>query len=45
MARILRLVATAVGTLLGVWYRAVLALPEVKRRKARRRAAAKAAER
>lgn len=38
MVRILRLVASAIGTLLGVWYRAVLATPEVKRRKARRRA-------
>lgn len=38
MVRILRLVASALGFLLGVWYRAVLALPEVKRRKALRRA-------
>ena len=38
MVRILRLVASALGVLLGVWYRAVLALPAVKRRKAERRA-------
>jgi hypothetical protein len=44
MARILRLVAAALGTALGIWYRAVLALPEVKRRKRARRAAAKAAQ-
>jgi hypothetical protein len=37
MARILRLAMTAIGTLLGIWYRAVLAVPEVKRRKALRR--------
>ncbi|HZD87819.1 MAG TPA: hypothetical protein VE088_07430 [Gaiellaceae bacterium] len=36
--RVLRLVASAFATLLGVWYRAVLAAPEVKRRKAARRA-------
>jgi hypothetical protein len=35
--RILRLVASGVVALLGLWYRAVLAAPEVKRRKAARR--------
>jgi hypothetical protein len=36
--RILRLATVALAALLRVWYRAVLAAPEVKRRKARRRA-------
>ncbi|HET7566425.1 MAG TPA: hypothetical protein VFJ91_00410 [Gaiellaceae bacterium] len=38
MVRVVRIVAGAFGALLGVWYRAVLAAPEVRRRKARRRA-------
>jgi hypothetical protein len=38
IVRILRLAAAAVGAVLGVWYRAVVYLPEVKRRKALRRA-------
>ncbi|HUJ55313.1 MAG TPA: hypothetical protein VLW49_04925 [Gaiellaceae bacterium] len=36
--RILRLAGSALLALLHVWYRAVLAAPEVKRRKAARRA-------
>jgi hypothetical protein len=42
IARLLAVVAAAVGALLGLWYRAVLAAPEVKRRKAARRAARRA---
>ncbi|MGZ4289111.1 MAG: hypothetical protein ACXVQZ_00660 [Gaiellaceae bacterium] len=37
--RILGLLAVGIGSLLHVWYRAVLAAPQVKRRKAARRAA------
>jgi len=40
--RIVRLVVSALAALLHVWYRAVLAAPEVKRRKAARRAARRA---
>jgi len=37
MTRVLRLALSALGSLLAIWYRAVLAVPEVKRRKAQRR--------
>ncbi|HLX32270.1 MAG TPA: hypothetical protein VKR79_05805 [Gaiellaceae bacterium] len=45
MASIKRMIGTAVGALaalLHVWYRAVLATPEVKRRKRARRAGRRA---
>lgn len=39
VGRILKAIGAAFGLLLAIWYRAVLATPEVKRRKAARRAA------
>ena len=39
IGRILKGIAAAFGLLLALWYRAVLAAPDVKRRKAARRAA------
>jgi hypothetical protein len=40
--KILGFLVAGIGALLHVWYRAVLAAPEVKRRKAARRAARRA---
>ena len=42
IARVLGLAAVVLAGLLHVWYRAVLAVPGVKRRKAARRAARRA---
>ncbi|HEY3576530.1 MAG TPA: hypothetical protein VGK68_00890 [Gaiellaceae bacterium] len=42
IARVLGVVAAAVAGLLHLWYRGVLAAPEVKRRKAARRAVRRA---